>query len=196
MNIDCLIPSAGFSSRMGRWKLTLPYKESTIIENSISNALISCTRVIIVAGYRSEELVHLVHNSPQVITAINENFENGMFSSIQTGVPLVESEWFFITMGDMPDITENIYKSLIESRDNNYQNFDIIRPIYKGNRGHPVLLHKKTIQTILNEPVSSEMKNVFKHFNVLDIDMNLQNTFRDIDTPEEYRSVSEKNGSL
>ncbi len=194
MNIDCLIPSAGLSSRMGRWKLTLPYKESTIIENCISHALLSCSRVIIVVGFRSEELVHLVHNPPRVITTLNDNFENGMFSSIQKGVSLVESEWFFITMGDMPDITENIYKSLIEARNSNYREFDIIRPIYKGERGHPVLLHKKTIQTILAEPVLSKMKNVFTHFNVLDIDMNLPDTFRDIDTPEEYRRIMKKDG--
>lgn len=191
MDINCLIPAAGYSSRMGKWKIALPYKNSTIIENSIDNALQTCNKIIIVTGYRSEELVKLVQKTPSVVTTINETFENGMFSSIQTGVRLVESEWFFITMGDMPDINEKIYKSLLKARDDNTEIFDIIRPIYQGKRGHPVLLHKKTIQTILEEPVSSEMKNIFTNFRVLDIEMNLPDTFLDIDTPEEYRRILE-----
>jgi len=193
MNIDCLIPAAGFSSRMGKWKMTLPYKETTIIENSIKNALTACNRVIVITGYRSDELVKLVQKTNSVITTINNNYENGMFSSIQAGVDLIDSEWFFITMGDMPNINENIYKSLLIAKDKNSNNFDIIRPIYKGKRGHPVLLHKKTIETIINEPHSSEMKNVFLHHRVLDIEMNIPDTFRDIDTPEEYRRILEKN---
>lgn len=193
MNIDCLIPAAGFSSRMGEWKLTLPYKDNTIIENSIANALKCCSRIIIVTGHRSPELIKLVENPPRVITTVNENFKNGMFSSIQAGVRLVDSEWFFITMGDMPEIKEAIYMNLLKARDKNSHNFDIIRPVYEGKRGHPVLLHKKTIKTIIDEPISSEMKNVFTHFRVLDIEMNLPDTFRDIDTPDEYKRILENN---
>lgn len=189
MNIDCLIPAAGLSSRMGKWKMTLPYKGGTIIEKSISNALKICNKIILVTGYRGEELNTLVETNSKILTVKNENFKKGMFSSIQTGVHLIESEWFFITMGDMPNIGIDIFKTLINTRDTSPGEFDIVRPLYQGKRGHPVLLHKKTIQTILKEPVSSEMKKVFTHFKVLDIDMNLPDTFRDIDTPEEYRFI-------
>ena len=193
MNIDCLIPAAGLSSRMGKWKLTLPYKGSTIVENSIINAISTSNRVILVTGHRSEELTKIVRKYSNVFTIENKKFENGMFSSIQTGVKLIKSNWFFITMGDMPDIGKDIYINLIKARNNNPDNFDIIRPMYLGKRGHPVLLHKKTIKTILTEPISSEMKNIFTHFRVLDIEMNMPDTFRDIDTPEEYSRILENN---
>ncbi len=195
MNIDCLIPAAGFSSRMGKWKLILPYKKSTIIENSIENAAEVCTRIILVTGYRGDELTDLVEQIPQVITIRNKNYQNGMFSSIQTGVKLVESEWFFITMGDMPDIDKDIFNSLLEPLNKNPGGFDIIRPTYQGKRGHPVLLNRNTILTIISEPHSSEMKNVFLHHRVMDIEMNVSSTFRDIDTPEEYRLISKDDGS-
>jgi molybdenum cofactor cytidylyltransferase len=193
MNIDCLIPAAGFSSRMGAWKLLLQYKNSTIIASSIANALNACNRVIIVTGYRAAELTKLVQKHSGILTIKNENFRNGMFSSIQTGVRLIESEWFFITMGDMPDISKDIYINLLMARDNNPEDFDIIRPMYQGKRGHPVLHKKTTIQTIISEPNSSEMKNVFAHHRVLDIEMNILQTFRDIDTPEDYeRTINTK----
>lgn len=195
MSFDCLIPAAGFSSRMGNWKLILPYRESSIIENSINNALNACSRVILVTGYRGDELADLVKQIPQVLTVRNENYQNGLFSSIQTGVKMVESKWFFITMGDMPDINEDIFHSLIETRDKSRESYDIIRPMYYGERGHPVLMHRKTIPAIIAEPVKSEMKNVFLNYRVMDIEMNTPCTFRDIDTPEEYRLISGNNGS-
>lgn len=194
MNIDCLIPAAGFSSRMGKWKLVLPYKNSTIIETSIANAAEICTRIVLVTGYRGEELADLVKQIPQLITITNKSYKNGMFSSIQTGAALIESEWFFITMGDMPDIDQDIYMRLLDSLNKNTGNVDIIRPMYKGKRGHPVLLNKSTIQTIASEPISSEMKNVLSHHRVMDIEMNISSTFRDIDTPEEYREITKNNG--
>jgi molybdenum cofactor cytidylyltransferase len=190
MNINCLIPAAGFSSRMGRWKLILPYKGSTIIEICILNASKICNKIILVTGHKANELTKLLDNTSKLSTVENTNFKNGMFSSLQTGVKLIESDWFFITMGDMPEIKEDIFRTLIIARDKNPEGFDIIRPMYQGKRGHPVLLHRKTIKTILEEPVSSEMKNVFTHFRVLDIEMNLPDTFRDIDTPEEYRRIT------
>jgi molybdenum cofactor cytidylyltransferase len=192
MNIDCLIPAAGFSSRMGNWKLTLPFKENTIIENSISNALSICNRVIIVSGHRASELKELLQENSKVSLILNKNFKKGMFSSIQAGVGMIRTEWFFISMGDMPEISEEIYKHLIEVKNINSNEFDIIRPLYHGKRGHPVLLNKNTIKSILKEPFSSEMKNVFSHFRVLEIEMNTAVTFADIDTPEDYKRIIDK----
>ncbi len=188
MNFECLIPAAGFSSRMGSWKLMLPYKGSTIIGQAVDNALSFCGKVILVTGYRGGELEKLYDRHPGVITVRNTGFKRGMFSSIQTGVPLISTEWFFITMGDMPDITEKLYRKLAEAADGE-KDTEIVRPLFSGKRGHPVLLKNTVIPTILSEPWSSEMKNVFTHHKVLNLDMNLPETFTDIDTIENYRSA-------
>jgi len=107
MKIDCLIPAAGLSSRMGRWKLLLPYRGTTILEQTLNNALSLCSRVVLVTGYRGNELEEIYAGRSGVVTVRNADFKRGMFSSIQTGVPLVSTEWFFITMGDMPGITSS-----------------------------------------------------------------------------------------
>jgi molybdenum cofactor cytidylyltransferase len=105
---------------------------------------------------------------------------------------MIESDWFFITMGDMPEIDKEIFRKLIIIRDENKGKYDIIRPMYHGKRGHPVLLHRSTITSILNEPDSSAMKHVFFSHRVLDISMNISSTFMDIDTPEDYRITKEE----
>ena len=188
MNIDCLIPAAGFSSRMGRWKLTLPYGKTTIIEYAVKNALRVCSRVILVTGFRGRELKELFKEEQRVITIENHDFDQGMFSSIQTGVPLIETDLFFITMGDMPQIEPWIYEKLILSARSNTGK-EILRPLFNGKRGHPVLLKKDVIPTILSEPRESEMKQVFTRHRVLDLNLDIPETFRDIDTEEDYKKA-------
>ncbi|MFL4276400.1 hypothetical protein P9380_16635, partial [Escherichia coli] len=36
--IDCIITAAGLSSRMGQWKMMLPWEQGTILDTSIKNA--------------------------------------------------------------------------------------------------------------------------------------------------------------
>ncbi len=189
MNIDCLIPAAGLSSRMGRWKLMLPYNDRTILETSVSNALSLCSRVILVTGYNGEKLESLFKPDSRVITIRNSSYERGMFSSIQTGVKMVKTDWFFITMGDMPDIGADLYLKLIDTVKAN-TGIEIVRPLFNGKRGHPVLLNRTVIKTILSEPPESEMRNVFTSHKVLDLPLDLPESFYDIDTEEDYRKAA------
>ena len=188
MNIDCLIPAAGLSSRMGTWKLILPYNEGTIVEESVKNALSRCSRIILVTGYRGAELARLFSDNKKVVPVANTAYNRGMFSSIQTGIPLIQTEYFFITMGDMPEIGMDMYDLLLNTMKDN-PGIEIVRPLYNNKRGHPVLLKNSVISTILSEPADSEMKNVFTHHRVLDLPLNLPETFKDIDTEADYRKA-------
>jgi hypothetical protein len=54
--VECVMLAAGRSSRMDDWKMTLPWGKSTIVEHSVRTALNVCARVVLVAGFRAEEL--------------------------------------------------------------------------------------------------------------------------------------------
>lgn len=183
-----MIPAAGLSSRMGTWKLVLPYKTGTIVEETVTNALCCCSRIILVTGYRGTELERMFKNNKKIIPIRNTEYNRGMFSSIQTGVTLIKTEYFFITMGDMPEIDTDLYNLLLNTMKDN-PGIEIVRPLYNNKRGHPVLLNKSVIPTIRSEPADSEMKNVFTRHRVLDIPLNLPETFEDIDTKEDYRKA-------
>ncbi|WP_419831933.1 NTP transferase domain-containing protein [Endozoicomonas atrinae] len=113
--VDCLITAAGLSSRMGRWKMMLPFssrdpnRESnkeldgseTILDCSIANALCFCQRVILVTGYRGEEIHSRYENHPRIKLVHNPSYSLGLFSSIQTGISHCETDYLFITHGDM-----------------------------------------------------------------------------------------------
>ena len=64
--IDCIITAAGLSSRMGQWKMMLPWEQGTILDTSIKNALQFCSRIILVTGYRGEPEQYHYYSQPRL----------------------------------------------------------------------------------------------------------------------------------
>ncbi|MFT5880317.1 MAG: molybdenum cofactor cytidylyltransferase [Moritella sp.] len=182
--IDCVMPAAGLSSRMGQWKLMLPYRGQTILDQSIENALSHCSRVILVVGYRSEELRQRYQLDDRIVVVINADYQQGMFSSIQCGVALVNSEHFFICHGDMPCISSATYQRMWRARGQ--------YTLFPGNEikpGHPVLLPPSLISSILHAQPSSSMKALIMPQPVRYLQLNLAELYLDVDTPEAYQRL-------
>ena len=74
-------------------------------------------------------------------------FKNGLSSSIKTGLHHVakQSKAFFICLGDMPDVNQNIYNKLIKSKFKYNKKLklnhkkEIVVPTYNDQQGNPVL---------------------------------------------------------
>lgn len=183
-NIDCVMPGAGLSSRMGQWKLMLPYRGQTILDQSIENALSHCSRVILVVGYRGEELLLRYQLDDRIVVVINAHYQQGMFSSIRCGVALVNSEHFFICHGDMPCISPATYQTLWQERGQ--------YTLFPGNEtkpGHPVLLPQSLIPPILHAQPSSSMKALIMGQPVRYLQLNLAELYLDVDTPAAYQRL-------
>lgn len=184
-SIDCIITAAGLSSRMGEWKMMLPWREGTILDASINNALQFCSRIILVTGYRASELHHRYANhryanNSNIIIIHNPDYIYGLFSSIKAAAVAVQSEYCFITHGDMPCLTADIFNTLWLLRNNG-----AILPYYHGTQGHPVLLPKTCLMHAISQPHQSMRQALLagKH-NKVEID-NIEITL-DIDTPEDF----------
>ncbi len=186
---DCIILAAGVSARMGIWKLTMPFMDSTIVEHSVNNALKACSRVIIVGGYRFGELKNLFSGYKDVMVVENKLYKRGMFSSVKAAVPFVETERFFISLGDMPMIAPEVYSYL-----NNFTEIDVVIPQYRGKKGHPLFLSSKVVKRILQFSDESTMRDVLQEFYNLLIPVGNEYILHDIDTAEEYKTFLEKIG--
>ena len=136
--VSAVVLAAGLSTRMGGPnKLLLPWGCSTVV-GSVISALRKCeVEIIVVTGRDADEVAQAVD---PVRTVFNENFEQGMGTSIATGVKnCEEGRAFLITLGDMPELDSAVIKELIQNLNNPS---DIVAPIYadEPNRpGHPVL---------------------------------------------------------
>ncbi len=184
INADCIIPAAGLSSRMGQWKPMLPLHRSTLIRESISNALAVCERVILVTGYRAEELTEHVSIFPNLNIIFNPHYEKGLVSSIQAGVEQVTRSHFFIAHADMPFISPGIYRSLWKHRTEG--------TVFPGNQdfsGHPALLSACLKQAILSQLPSQSIKGLLMRFPVHYLNLGDEAISLDMDTPEDYQRL-------
>jgi len=181
--IDCVMPAAGLSSRMGDWKLMLAYRNHTILDQSIENSLRFCARVILVAGFRGEELVARYKVRPNVLVVTNADFFMGMFSSIQLGARQVNTEHFFITHGDMPMIGYDVFHAMWQRRGK------VVFPGSAERSGHPVLLPASVVPLIVSAPMSSKMKSIIKMQQVEYLGLTTADIHLDVDTPEAYQAL-------
>jgi len=183
---DCVMLAAGGSKRTEKWKMTLPFGESTVVRRSVENALQGCGRVILVTGYRAGELEALFSGNERVITVRNPGWQRGMFSSIKTGAEAVETRRFFIALGDMPLVGPSVYETLLE-----YEHSDIVIPKFEGKKGHPVLLSSRVLKSIRREPDSSTLRDILALFPTLAVPVKDPGILEDIDTDRDYHKLKE-----
>jgi molybdenum cofactor cytidylyltransferase len=175
------MPAAGKSERFGQWKPLLPFRGSTIVGTAVNAALATCRRVILVTGFRGEELAARFVGEPRVVVVHNPDWELGMFSSIRRGTARVETDRFFISLADMPFIGPAVYRALLEAG-----GADFVFPVNAGQRGHPVLAGPRVREAILAaDPTTGGMKEIARQLAVIEVPWGDDSVLRDIDTPED-----------
>jgi len=196
---DCLMPGAGLSRRMGTWKPLLEYRTRPLIFSSVDNALSACERVILISGHRAEELEKLCAEeyagSQRVECVRNPQYERGMFSSIQTGAAHIRSRWFFVSLGDMPEVPKELYFKLAEMAAQS-EEYDIIRPVFQERPAHPVLLRHSVVKSIRSMPADANMQQVFTYHSthsgqkVMEVPVDEPGSLFDIDTPADLEHTN------
>lgn len=185
---DCIILAAGNSLRMGQCKLLLPYGKSAILERVVETALQCSGRVILVTGFGKEPLEELFTGNPRVISVYNKDWEKGMFSSARLGMSLVQSDRFFLSLGDMPKVTKEVYEQLLT-----YPVFPSVIPQYLGKKGHPVLFSSEVLPFALNLKPEDSLRQVISRYPSLIVPSDNSGILQDIDTPEDYSALVEGN---
>jgi molybdenum cofactor cytidylyltransferase len=181
-DVEVLVPAAGASARMGAWKPLLPFGDSTIVETVVASALAVCRRVLVVAGYRGEEIAERFAGQPRVLIVHNPQWPLGMFSSLQAGIRRAAAPRLFVTLGDMPWIGPAVYTALLQCR----QDPDVVFPVHGGRRGHPVLIGPRMKAAALSaDPATGSMREIAGRLEVLEMPWDDDSIHRDIDTPRD-----------
>ncbi|TQI78793.1 molybdenum cofactor cytidylyltransferase [Serratia fonticola] len=183
-HIDSVILAAGMSTRMGRWKMMMPFGDGTILDAAINNALGFCHRVIVVSGFRGDELAQHYHKHPGVVVVHNADYPQGMLSSIRVGVQQVRGSHFFLALGDMPCINSWVYAALWQERGA----FTLI-PRCSLGKGHPVLLPSTLIPHIQAAGPDMTMKQVIQRQDYRFLEVKDFAIHQDVDTPQQYQQL-------
>ncbi len=91
-------------------------REQFLIQVS-KNALQFCSRIILVTGYRGNELHERYANQSNITIIHNPDYAQGLLTSVKAAVPAVQTEYCFLTHGDMPTLTIDIFsKNLVVTK--------------------------------------------------------------------------------
>ena len=190
--IYAILLAAGESKRMGTLKQILPFGKSTVIETIIDSLLESdIEKVRVVLGYRSEEISGVIGNR-KVDIVINNNYKNGMLSSIKCGISSLpeNAEAFLLCLVDQPTIAPSDINKLIKAYRKSGKG--IIIPAYNGKRGHPIIFDRKYIDDIINlkEDGDGLREVVWKNsHDVLEIEVENEAVIKDMDNRNEYEEI-------
>lgn len=179
--VDCIITAAGLSSRMGKWKMMLPWQEGTILDASIKNALQFCSHIILVTGFRAEVLQERYYQQPGITLVHNPDYQQGLFSSVRAGVQNAQSPHCFITHGDLPCLNRHIFQTLWQQRDEG-----AILPRYQGVPGHPILVATRYLQQLLLHPHAGSIRQLLLNGQHQQLELNSPEIIFDIDTPADF----------
>ena len=185
---QCIMLAAGLSSRMGKWKMMLPWGKGTILDSALASALAFCDRVVLVTGFRGDELAACYQDHPGVEVVFNPQYQDGMFSSVQCGVSHIRDSRFFLALGDMPEVTPGVYRRLWDNPDAE----SCLIPAYERGKGHPVLLPQRAISLIHRAPQGATLRDVIGQMAVRVIPVTSQGIHWDVDTPQQYLEVARR----
>jgi molybdenum cofactor cytidylyltransferase len=180
MEIEGIVLAAGFSSRAGTYKMTLKIGEATVIEKCIEGMYDLCSRIIVVGGFKVENIFRVLGKYPKVEIVLNKNYEDGMFSSLKEGFRHVRGEAFFFTPGDYPLIGKKVYEKMagIEG--------DIIIPVFKGIKGHPVLMKGFLAGELLQDSGCTSLRAFIDKKGFKAVEVQEPGILEDIDTIDDY----------
>lgn len=168
---------------MGRWKPVLPFRGGTLVGTVAAAALAACRRVVLVTGYRGDELASLFAGEPRVVVVHNPDWALGMFSSIRRGAGLVRTRRFFVQLADMPFVDPSVYRALYEASE-----ADFVFPVHGGSRGHPVLLGPRVLAEVLAaDRAAGSMKEIARRLTVVEVPWSDDSVLRDVDRPADLK---------
>ena len=191
--ISAIILAAGESRRMGvKNKLLLPISGEVLISNFVKSVCASnVDEVVVVVGHEAEKIEDVLQGQP-VRFVENLCYMEGMTSSIQTGIQAAsaESDGLLICLADQPFIETSDFNRLIHEFTElfDYESSLIIVPVFKGQRGNPVLFSRQFRDIILQHTGKGCRDIVLKHPEcVREVEMGNDNVLQDVDTMEDYK---------
>ena len=192
--LAAVILSAGASSRMGRPKALLPYREGTFLEHLIQvtrHPRIGLTRVVLGAG---AEVIRTFAKLDPSVVVVNPEWEQGQLSSICAGLRSLDginTDGIVLCPVDHPLVSARLVGDLV---DRFYQDKKaIVLPTYNGRRGHPAIFSSALYAELLAAPADMGARAVvWAHAaDVLEVPSDEEGVILNINDPEMLKRATE-----
>lgn len=181
---------------MGRPKLLLPFGGSTVVGSLVQALRAGGVSEIVLVTAPWDEALRAWAETARVRIAVNPDPERGMLSSIvegiaalggaaelaRRGVPLL------VAPADLPALSPSTVAAVLRAA------APLAVASYRGQRGHPLRISPELIPEIESLDLSIGLRELLDRHpaGVREIEVDDPGAVRDVDTPEEYRSLFEE----
>jgi molybdenum cofactor cytidylyltransferase len=189
--ITAIILAAGESKRMGRPKMLLPWKDSTVLGSVLATyRAAGLKEILVVTGGARRQVEALLGTRARAV--YNPDFDRGeMLSSLQAGLRALgsETEAALIGIGDQPQLEGSAVRAILDAF--RATGAVLIVPSYRMKRGHPWLAARSLWGEILamqapdspREFINSHAAEI--HY----VNVDTPGVVQDLDTPDEYERI-------
>lgn len=196
-NIVVIILAAGSSSRMGRPKQLLKWKNTTLLGHAITTSKALPTSKIIVVLGANYDRIYAEIKQYEIDILENKDWKSGLGKSIATGVSSIvrnepDCDGVLFLLPDQPLIEAAYLRSLIDEF--NAGKSQIIATSYdNGNRGVPVLIDKFYFRelALLNDDKGA--KSILHKYSENVSRLDAGHNVADIDTLQDYERLYKAN---
>ena len=181
---------------MGRPKQMLAWRGKTLLRHVLDSLIDSdIDEIILVLGHEAEAIRKSL-TGLKIKTLINPDYRQGMATSLRAGLLALDpgSEAFLVLLADQPGIGPEIINRMIRGFREADPRRGIVRPVYRGRRGHPVLIGAQYLKEALQlqGDVGARRILIDHPEDILEIDVDQDTVLKDIDTPDEYRKYTKR----
>ena len=166
-----VVLAAGDSTRMGFPKQLAEIKDKPLLELVIEKVNSNFELSTVVLGYENE-LIQEKINFYNSNILINENWEEGIVSSIRTALffyqeqKQIENLIFFL--GDQPEVKDEVIFKLLNNESHNSK---ILIPQYRYKLGFPILIPRQfwsKLELLTQNDTDEFQISAYKDFNLID----------------------------
>lgn len=189
MKLAAVVPAAGLSRRMGREKILLPFRGSTILE-TILQTLGRAGVSTIVAVLRPDlpEAAERARRGGAVVVT-NPRPEDEMLVSIRLGLEAISTDpdAVFVWPADHPAVSAAAVRLLADRADP----ARTLLPTYRSRRGHPALIGRELLPEIARIPPEEGLRRLWRIRSdaVREIAVEDPGVIRNVDTPADYDAL-------
>ena len=191
--VGIVILAAGASSRLGKSKQLLKFRGKTLIRRAADAALATgCENIVVALGANAAAVKREIENLPLEIV-VNENWESGMSSSIETGLKKLlklqsNLSAVVLMLCDQPFVDAKTILRLVETRRETQK--AIIAGEYKNTVGVPAVFSRRLFGELLDLQGDAGARFLIKKYADSEVaKISVPEAAIDIDTAEDYEKL-------
>jgi CTP:molybdopterin cytidylyltransferase MocA len=190
-----IVPAAGSSSRMGRPKLLLPFRDTTVAGALVASLRQGGVDRVVVVAAAGDAAIESWARAQGAIVAHNPRPERGMLSSVLAGIEAAggaatlaaAGEPILVTPADLPALSPATVRALLAAIARG--EVPLAVPAHRGKRGHPLAIAAALLPEIATLDPAVGLRQILERHPVRELPVDDRGVIADVDTPADYEAL-------